>query len=102
MPIQNRDSSHVVQFMSHRNRWGVLERAGQLYNLRSAARIVPLLCSMSAKWERERSEAARAVDAILWTLLQSYGITAEQVTAVRPCLDCSLLAQVLCLRHGVP
>jgi hypothetical protein len=49
MPIQNRDFSHVVQFMSHRNRWGVLERAGQLYNLRSAARIVPLLCSMSAK-----------------------------------------------------
>ena len=73
---------HAVQYMTHRNRWGVLERGGQLLNLQSASRIVPLLCSMAAKWEREREEAGTAVTAILWTLLQSHGITAEQVSRV--------------------
>jgi hypothetical protein len=69
-----------MQYMTHRNRWGVLERAGQLLNLHSASRIVPLLCSMVAKRQREREEAIQAVAAILWTLHQSHGISDEQAS----------------------
>ena len=91
-----------VQFMTHRSRWGVLERATQLLNMRNASCIVPSLCSMAAKWGRKREEAAMAISDILWTLLQSRGITAETRWAPPPgrCFCCSTLFSLAILQQA--
>lgn len=65
--------------MTHRNRRGRLERAAQLYNERQAARIVPLLCSMTARAVQDRDAAAHKQIAVLRQLLLQHGINNAQV-----------------------
>jgi hypothetical protein len=64
--------------MTHRNRWGRLERAGQLWNQRQADRIVPLLCSMSAKAARTNQAASSKVCSILQQL-SDRGVDEDEV-----------------------
>lgn len=68
----------IVQYMTHRNRWGVLERAAQLYNERQAAHLVSLLCAMTAKATRVVASAATNVVPILQRL-KDRGIDAGTV-----------------------
>ena len=69
--------------MTHRNRRGRLERGSQLFNERQAARIVPLLCSMTAKALRERDAAASKQTSLLLRLLDD-GINADEVRCAIP------------------
>ncbi len=66
--------------MAHISRLAHLERAGQLYNERQAARIVPLLCAMGCKAKRCLAAAEAAVSAVL-TRLKDKGINESQVQA---------------------
>ena len=69
--------------MTHRNRWGRLERAAQLFNSKQAARIVPLLCAMTAKSVHAQEAAAGRQTAVLAQLLESHGID-DAEARVRP------------------
>ncbi len=66
--------------MTHINRWAHLERAGQLYNERQAARIVQLLGAMVKKALRCLAAAEDGVSAVL-TRLNDLGIDKYQVQA---------------------
>ena len=65
--------------MTHRNRSGRLERAAQLFNDKQAARIVALLCAMTAKSVHEREAAAAHQTAVSAQLLATHGIDIEAV-----------------------
>ena len=67
------------QYMTHRNRWGRLERGAQLYNDRQADRIVPLLQSMMAKAQRAQVAAAEQQTDVLRQLQEYHGIPPGQV-----------------------
>lgn len=67
--------------MTHRNRKGRLERGGQLYNERQAARIVPLLTSMQLAATHAQELAAGRLAAVLQLLDDLHGITEAQVRA---------------------
>jgi len=54
--------------MTLRNRWGVLERAAQLYNERQGAHLVALLCAMTAKAMRVAASAGANATLILQRL----------------------------------
>lgn len=73
-----------MQYMTHRNRRGCIERGAQLLNQRSADRVVPLLCAMAAKWQRELQEAAIAQETVLLALAHYHGISREQASVARP------------------
>ncbi|PSC71951.1 Tcr1 transposon ORF2 [Micractinium conductrix] len=70
----------TTQYMTHRNRWGRLERGAQLHNEEQADRIVPRLLAMLAAATRTRDQAASAVDGILKQLFDSHGLSKEQAT----------------------
>lgn len=74
-----------LQYMTHRNRWGRIERGLQLWNERQADRIVPLLCSMQVSAEQAQGAAQAAVTNTLGMLERHYNITADQVGAKSVC-----------------
>lgn len=65
--------------MTHRNRWGRLERGAQLYNERQADRIVPRLQAMRVAAERTRQQAASGLTSVLQQLSDCYDLTEAQV-----------------------
>ena len=70
-----------MQYMTHRNRRGRIERGAQLYNQREEARIVPLLCGMARKAARHHELAARKQAGVLDQLQQQHGVGSEEVGA---------------------
>ena len=68
-----------MQYMTHRNRQGRLERAGQVWNAQQAAGIVVLLSSMQARAEAAQQAAAREQEAVLAQLELHHGITRDEV-----------------------
>jgi hypothetical protein len=69
----------LPQYMNHRNRWGRLERAGQLYNRKQGRRIATLLCDMTAKAVRVRDAADAQLTALLELLATAFGRNTSQV-----------------------
>lgn len=69
----------ATQYMQHRRRWGVLERAAQLYNVRQADRIVTLLQSMAAAAQQTLQLAARGQQDVLQQLWDFHNIDEEEV-----------------------
>ena len=63
--------------MTQRNRWGRLERAGQLHNQTQAGRIITLLCSMDAKAHEARDAVEKRLTRVLQQLGEQ-GISTEQ------------------------
>eukprot|EP00887_Chlorella_sp_A99_P004520 scaffold34.g4520.t1 len=63
--------------MTHRKRWGRLERVAQLYNRRQAGRVVQLLMDMASKAEQARAAAGQKVVEVL-TRLEGLGITERE------------------------
>ena len=75
--------------MTHRNRWGRIERGAQLWNERQAERIVALMCSMLARTLKAQAAAACAQDEVLAQLECSHGISRDQVRGTGlVCLIC--------------
>ncbi len=67
--------------MTHIKRWAHLERAGELFNERQAARIVQLLCDTVKKALRCLAAAEDGVSAVL-TRLNDLGIDKDEVQAL--------------------
>lgn len=68
----------AAQYMTHRNRWGRLERAAQLYNRMQSERVSQLLSSMAFKVQQSLQAASRKVVEVL-RRLQDLGISDQQV-----------------------
>ena len=68
-----------LQYMTHRNRRGRLERGGQLYNHGQASRIVHRLCDMTAKAKRVHDAAGTHVTGHLEKLEALFGYDETQV-----------------------
>ena len=73
----------VLQYMTHRNRLGRLERGAQLYNERQKGLAVERLCAMTVKAERELGVAAQKQEQVLSWLHHMHGIGREQVCSRR-------------------
>ena len=67
-----------LQYMAHRVRQGMLERATLLWNLRQARGMVALLVSMTAKAQAAQNKAASEQDAVRLQL-QAQGVDGQEV-----------------------
>ena len=69
----------ALQYMTHRNRRGRLERGAQLYNERQNGLAVERLCAMTVKAERERAVAAQKQEQVLHRLQHEHSIGRDEV-----------------------
>ena len=95
-PLTTTHRASCLQYMTHRNRWGRLERGVQLHNYLAATRIVALLCSMQDAAHQAAMLAAGKQADVLRRLQSYHSIDDAQVWQLG---GCRALAGVLC---GIP